>query len=157
MKKIFNFEVHSYSPEQNKVFFNGLDVTNFYKKIGLRVDSLKKDYNYNMMQLRKAKNNQKVNTKIYGFLLSNSAIIEAEKENIELGGKGDYCGKFKEFSGHCINVVEAYKLIKSYIIENNNKKMDIIIDFSSENKAIYKEFINSIKIEKVKILKEGKK
>ena len=156
MKKKFIFEVHTYSPEQNKIFYNGVNVTDFYKKLGLRVDSLKKDYNYNMIQLRKIKNNQKVNTKIYGFLLSNSAIIEAEKENIKLGGKGGYYGKYKEFSGYCINVVEAYKLIKNYIIKNDNKKMDIIINFNSENKAIYKEFINSIKIEKVKFLKEGK-
>lgn len=51
MKKKFTFNVHPYSPEQNRVYLNGVDVSRMYSLDLLK--SLTKDYQTNLCLIRR--------------------------------------------------------------------------------------------------------
>jgi hypothetical protein len=49
-KNKYHFDVHSYSPEQNKIFYKNIDITEFYKNNGLQVNRLTKNYKKKAIQ-----------------------------------------------------------------------------------------------------------
>ena len=148
-KNKYYFEIHSYSPEQNKIFYKGIDVTKFYKNNGLQVNRLTKYYKKNMFEIRSIKNNIS-SLKVYAVIVENSAVLEAEKINHKYyNGKDKYYGKYKEYKGYSENIVTAYNIIKNHLKDNsseNNKIYNLIVGFTKENKPIYQNFLNTCKI-----------
>ena len=148
-KNKYYFEIHLYSPEQNKIFYKGIDVTEFYKNNGLQVNRLTKNYKDNMFKIRSIKNN--INSlKVYKVIVENSAVLEAEKINHKYyNGKDKYFGLYKEYKGHSKNIVTAYNMIKNHLKDNsseNNKIFNLIVGFDTNNKPIYKNFLNTCRI-----------
>ena len=148
-KNKYYFEIHSYSPEQNKIFYKGIDVTEFYKNNGLQVNRLTKNYKDNIFKIRSIKNN--INSlKVYKVIVENSAVLEAEKINHKYYNvKDEYYGKYKEYKGYSENIVTAYNIIKNHLKDDsseNNKIFNLIVGFTKENKPIYKNILNTCKI-----------
>lgn len=148
-KNKYYFEIHNYSPEQNKIFYKDIDVTEFYKNNGLQVNRLTKDFKDNMFKIRSIKNSIN-DSKVYKVIVENSAILEAEKINHKYyNGKDKYPGVYKEYKGHSKNIVTAYNIIKNHLKDDsseNNKIYSLIVGFTKENKPIYQSFLNICKI-----------
>lgn len=156
MKKVYSFEVHTYAPELNKIYLNKIDVTSYYKKLGLKVQGLTKNYKQNITIIRNIKNLQSTN-KIYKVYISNSGIFEAEKINKKyFDGNIVYYGKIKTFEGYCKNIVSVYNTVKNHLKDSssdNNKIFNLIVGYDDNKKAIYQNFFNICKIEKIEIIK----
>ena len=148
-KNKYYFEIHSYSPEQNKIFYKNINVTEFYKNNGLQVNRLTKNYKDNMLKIRSIKNNIN-DSKVYKVIVENSAILQAEKINHKYyNGDDKYFGVYKEYKGHSKNIVSAYNTIKNHLKENssdNDKIFNLIVGFTEDKKPIYQNFLNTCKI-----------
>ena len=148
-KNKYYFEIHGCSPEQNKIYYNNIDITKYFVKNGLQVNRLTKNYKDNMFKIRSIKNN--INSlKVYKVIVENSAVLQAEKINHKYyNGKDKYFGVYKEYKGYSENIVTAYNIIKNHLKDDsseNNKIYNLIVGFTKENKPIYQNFLNTCKI-----------
>ena len=93
---MYTFEIHTYCPEQNKVFKNGINISKIFSYTVL--SSLCKDFEYNLKVIRKA-------LKPYNGLRTYKLIATRPNGNIETR----FCSVYSIKEAH-----EQFKKAKAY-------------------------------------------
>ena len=146
LKKQMVFEVHTYSPELNKIYLNGKDISKQLKDFNFR--ELKKDYKENIKMVRAFLKNRKVKRdKILKITYENTAIKKANvffNAGLSLQENFLQCS-LKNSKKDIIQVLKKYK-------KENSKVFSLIVGFSEDKKPILKDFNNEVKILKYEII-----